>query len=109
MSATSRPVNSRCQTCQRVVLWALLPSGTSVPLDQSDAGPIQLDRSDQLRAVWLSAAELAAVFERQRLAREAGDQPEQLYRLHPEACRKAAAIASKNNRRRRRPRKGARR
>ena len=105
---STRPANSRCRWCGSTVLWAVLPSGTSVPLDRSPAGPIRLLRGERLEAVFLSTAELNEVFAQQRLAMEAGEQPEQLYALHPESCRQGAKEIQ-NRRPRRRGRRRARR
>lgn len=101
-------VNSRCRTCSAPVLWAVLPSGTKVPLDRSAIGPIRLVRGERLEAMFLSSAELHEVFAQQRRAVDAGEQPEQLYTLHPEYCRAQAKAAKSARRPRRRGRRRAR-
>jgi len=95
-------VNSRCRSCGRPVLWAVLPSGTSVPLDRSPIGPIRLVRGERLEATYLSKAELDEVFDQQRRAMESGQHAEQLYDLHPQACREQAKTLNRPRRRGRR-------
>lgn len=102
MSLT-RPVSSTCRFCGDRVLWAQLENGTRVPLDRSRIGPVRLLRgAGLLVAVFLSYEELAAAMGQQREAIARGEQPEQLYALHPAVCRQAAKARPRARRRPRR-------